>query len=225
MMTKKKAGAPAIELSNDFEASKAAVVAAMVYPDSAERRAAYCLRLRWRLRLQHAETVDVPAADLQLLLDAPSRNELDRAGAEGSKRGFVAGDLLGLMYEQWRMGQPEPSLRSALRRYREWAVGQSYGDGEALKYSDAQLRKYFEIAAPSAHLWAAFRLSPHLRRTKRAFTRDGLPELLGVAMAIQTFATTFVPKRTKPPKPVIAPEVILAIPTHIEQIELQFRVL
>jgi hypothetical protein len=135
----------------------------------------------------------------------------------------VAGDLLVAMYEDWRMEEPRPSMRSALKRYRAWSVGRRYGDGEALKYSDMQLRRYFAEAAPAAHLWAASRLlQAHKdggKAFRAAFTRNGMPYLLGLARELQEFGATFIPKGTKPPKPVLARRDLLLIPDEIAPVK------
>ena len=120
-------------------------------------------------------------------------------------------------------------MRKALIQYREFAVGKKYGDGEALKYSDAQLRAYFEAAAPSAHLWAAYRLLKIIKDRgkayKTAFTAEGMPLLLGVAKELQDFATTFIPKGTKPAKPIINMQEMLLLPETIPPVKLPLRVL
>ena len=132
-----------------------------------------------------------------------------------------------MMYEQCRTQKPEPSMRAALRRYRAWSVGKKYGDGKALKYSDMQLRHYFAEAALAAHLWAAFRLLRTIKDRGKsynaAFTPKGMPYFLGIARELQEFAATFVPKRTKPAKPVVNRQNMFLVPASIEPIAIDLR--
>lgn len=210
-----------LAITGDFERTRDVVIAAMCFPSNAVNRTAYCLRNDLARRCACEDDVKLPATELQRVLDLPSRVELRLASEAGVKHGTVAGDLLAVIYEQWRSGRPEPSMRSAIKFYRCWSVGKKYGDGEAMKYSDMQLRRYFANAAPAAHLWAAFRLTPHLRDNKSSFARDGLPKLLAAAKRIQDFATTFVPKRAKPAKPIIDGSTMLKVPEHIEASEFE----
>lgn len=214
--------ATVLVITGDFESTRTTVMAAMLYPRNEAYRAGYCLRDEWSRRLRDDAQYAVSASDIQAFLDLPSRQDLRAAAEAGTKRGSVAGDLLRLAYEDWRLKKPEPSIRSALRHYRGWSPGKKYGNGSALLYSDAQLRLYFAEAEPAAHLWAAFRL---LKRTKdrdksdrSAFTPHGMPTFLGVAKELQDFATTFVPKRAKPAKPLIDADALLQIPMHVHPI-------
>lgn len=210
-------------ITADFESTRHEVIAAMLFPRDDAYRVSYRIRNQWERQLQSGEKIAVSASDLQAILNLHSRQELRVAAKEGTKRGNVAGDLLAMMYEDWCLKKSEPSLRAALRRYPEWSVGKKYGDGSPLLYSDAQLRRYFSAAEPAAHLWAAFRLLQYRVKDRTAFTRAELPRLLGVARAVQDFATTFIPKRTKPAKPVIDFDTILQIPAHIQPIQLGLR--
>lgn len=210
-----------LDISGDYERTKAVVIAAMLFPRQADFRQAYCLRNEWDARVGNGTEFTLTSDELQALLDLPSRKELKLGAEIGTKQGAVAGDLLCKIYEQWRYAAPEPSMRSALKGYRSWAPGKKYGDGTPLKYSDMQLRHYFAEAAPAAHLWAAFRWQLHMnggKRNRTAFTSDGLPALLGVARELQEFAATFVPKRVNPAKPVVERHDMLQIPAHVVRI-------
>lgn len=218
-----------LQITNDFETTKHAVIGAMLYPRNADWRMSYCLRNRWTALAAQDAQHTLSSSDLSNLLNAASRQELREAADAGTKRGTVAGDLLGLIYEQWIVDGDQPSLRKALSQYRKFAVGRRYGDGEALKYSDQQLRVYFEAAAPSAHLWAAHRLLKNIKDRgksyKAAFTAEGMPLLLGVAKELQDFATTYIPKGTKPAKPIIGVKDMLHLPVTIAPVKLPLRVL
>jgi hypothetical protein len=214
-----------LKIGPDFESAKDEVIGAMLYPQDERLRSAYTLRNGWSRRIASDQGATASAGEMQALLDLPSRRELSDAADKGVKTGTVAGDLLALIYEQWRIGAPEPSMRDALERYSKWSLGKKYGDDERLKYSDMQLRRFFAASSPSAHLWAAHRLL--LRITddgesyRTAFDPEGLPFLLGVARAVQDFAETFVPKRTKPAKAIVCGADLHRVPDHIGVIELE----
>lgn len=218
-----------LPITSDFESTKCIVIGAMLYPSNSDFRASYCLRNRWALLTENNKNHTLSSMEVRDLLNAASRKELSEAAEVGTKQGAVAGDLLALIYEHWRLGRDQPSMRKALSNYREFAVGKKYGDGEALKYSEMQLRAYFAAAAPSAHLWAAHRLLKNVKDRgkshKAAFTAEGMPLLLSVAKELQDFAITYIPKGTKPAKPIIGAQDMLLLPETIAPVELPFRVL
>jgi hypothetical protein len=218
-----------LQITSDFEATKCAVIGAMLYPKNADFRASYGLRNRLAALTAQDAQHTLSSSEIRDLLNAASRQELREAADSGTKQGTVAGDLLSLMYEQWRLNKPWPSMRAALSHYRKFAVGKKYGDGETLKYSDMQLRKYFEASAPSAHLWAAHRMLKKVKDRgqsyKTAFTPEGMPHFLGLAKELQDFATTFIPKGTKPAKPIIYAADLLLLPETILPIRPEIRVL
>ena len=213
-------------ISPDFEAAKIEVISAMLFPRDEQLRTAYKLRQVWSRRIESDAGMTATASEIQALLELPSRRELLDAADKGVKTGTVAGDLLALIYEQSRIGAPEPSMRAAHRRYTAWAVGKKYGTGEALKYSTGQLHRFFDAAAPSVHLWAAWRLlkiiTDNGESYRAAFEPDGLLFLLGVARSLQDFAQTFIPKRSKPATPIMSAGVLHRIPDHLTPIELKF---
>ena len=215
-----------LDIGPDFEAAIAGVIGAMVYPRDERLRTAYTLRNAWARRLRIDPCASATASEIQVLLDLPSRQELRNETVKGVKAGSVAGDLLALIYEQSRRGAPEPSMRDALERYPKWSMGKKYGDGTPLLYSDMQLRSYFRASMPSAHLWAGFRMLKAIKDDgesyRTAFHPDGLPVLLGVARSVQDFAESFIPKRTKPAKPIVNGADLHRIPDHIDAIELDF---
>lgn len=216
-----------LQVGSDFEAAKVEVIGAMLYPRDERLRAAYTLRNAWARRIGSDLGATASAGEIQALLDLPSRRELSVEADKGVKTGTVAGDLLALIYEQSRIGAPEPSMRSSLKRYPKWSIGKRYGDGEPLKYSDGQLRYYFCASSPSAHLWAGFRLLKNIKDDgesyRTAFDPEGMPLLLGVARSVQDFAESFIPKRTKPAKPIVNGADLHKVPNHIDAIELEFR--
>ncbi len=218
-----------LQITSDFERTKAVVIGAMLYPKDANFRVAYFLHNQGAGRIAKGGDFKLSVETVQSFLNLPSRKELSIAAKSAVKQGTVAGDLLGLIYEQWRLGQPRPSMRAALKHYRVWAGGKKYGDGKALKYSDMQLRTYFSAAAPSAHLWAAHRLLKRYKDRgvgyKTAFMPEGMPFFLGLAKELQDFAVSFIPKGAKPPKPIIKADNLLLLPEAIQPIKLELRLL
>lgn len=218
-----------LQITGDFETTRNTVVGAMLYPRNPDLYASYCLRNRWGALSADNAQHTLSSSEVRDLLNSASRQELSEAAIVGTKQGTVAGDLLSLIYEQSRLSKPLPSMRAALKGYRLFALGNKYGDGEALKYSDQQLRTYFEASSPSAHLWAAYRLLMIVKDRGKAhrasFTAEGMPLLLGVAKELQDFATTYIPKGTKPPKPIIRAQDLWLLPETISPVKLPFRVL
>lgn len=202
----------------------------MVFPTDPAMRAAHFNRELVRQKLTaHPEhtSVTLSTTILAELLNGPSQQEIRTASVEATKRGTVAGDLLSLIYRRWAQGLEEPSLRKAIEDYKNFAVGKTYGDGEALKYSPQKLRDYFVEFLPVAHLWAAFRLNQGPERftenpSEVFHEQSALMTMLGVAKAVGEFATTFIPLRTSPPKPVIAPEALLTIPNEVPAVRLSY---
>ena len=218
-----------LAVNSDFQSSSAVVMGAMLFPRNASFRASFCLRDRWASLAAKDTGHTLTSSDLRDLLSVASGHELSEASKIGTKQGTVAGDLLSLIYEHWRLDGDQPSMRKALSLYRQFAVDRKYGDGEALKRSDMQLRTYLEAAAPSAHLWAAHRLLKKIKDRgksyKAAFTAEGMPLFLGVAKELQDFAITYIPKGTKPAKPIIGVQDMLLLPETIAPVKLPFRVL
>lgn len=211
-----------IDLSGGYKGSRHAVLAAMLFPRNENLRHSYCLRNVWFDRLQSESQYALAAADVQAFLNVASRHELRVASDAGARQGPVAGDLLGLVYQQVHADLPWPSMREAVRQYQIFAKGRTYGDGLPLKRSNGQIRTYFEAAAPAAHLWAARRIiqgfSDGGKAYQASFTAEAWPYFLGVAKELQEFATTFIPKGSKPAKPIICRSEMLLLPDSIKPI-------
>lgn len=174
------------------------------------------------------KVVSLPSWMLQTLLDSPSHSEMVQLAADATKEGTVAGDLLGLIYEMHISGVAEPSFGKAIKRYKEFAIGLKYGDGDALKYSEQTLRNYFNEYASVAHFWAAFRLNqgPYsfTKDARDVFHKeDSFLKFLGVSKSIGNFASSFIPKRTKPPRPVIDRDLIVGIPDSVHSLTLRLK--
>lgn len=174
-----------------------------------------------------AELLQIRSDTMKRLLLGPSRSEIAQLQVEAVKQGTVAGDLLHLIYQMHQRGEDEPSLGKALREYQAFSLGPKYGDKSPLKRAEQTLRDCFEAFAPVAHLWAAFRLNgpyPYVDPPGELFgTAAGRDRFLGVAKALGEFATTFIPKRTRPAKPVIDPLVLVRIAESIPAMRLTFK--
>ena len=208
------------------------VMAWMLFPNRPDIREIHFVREVVEQEVLNGESddtpVNLPAWMLRTLLESPGKEETGRLAAEATKRGTVAGDLLALIYEMQARRAVEPSFGKAIEHYKGFALGLKYGDGEALKYSEQTLRSYFDEFASVAHLWAAFRLN----QGPYAYTKDpqsvfhspeDLHTFLGIAKAVGQFAESFVPKRTKPPRPVIDGETLVHIPSEVLPVNLTFR--
>jgi hypothetical protein len=207
------------------------VLSLMHFPSSDEARRQFFVRHIVKKACDDGAAeaeVSLSTALLKDLIEGPGLLEMKAMTEEAVKKGSVAGDLLHLIYEMHARGLEEPSFGKALKEYQAFALGGKYGDGEALKYSEQTLRNFFSEYMPVAHLWAAFRLNrgpyAYAEHPQDVFaSSDMFRTFLGVAKGIGEFATTFIPKRTKPPKPVIDPLALVQIPGEIPSVRLSFR--
>lgn len=203
----------------------------MIFPRSEIHRRQHVARTKaWTACEQAGATDDVILSStfLREILGGPGKAEMEEMATEAGKRGSVAGDLLALIYQMEAGGHTEPSFGKAIEQYKSYALGLKYGDGESLKYSEATLRAYFEDYASVAHLWAAMRINQgpyaYTANPKNLFSdQESFVHFLGVAKSIALFASTFIPKRTKPSKPIIPAEILLSIPESVAAIHLKFR--
>lgn len=206
------------------------VQALMYFPTSPEIQQQFLVRHICKRACDDGEAnteVSLRVGYLRDLIEGPGFLEMKLQVEAAVKRGSVAGDLLHLVYEMHARGVPEPSFGKAIDEYKKFALGRKYGDGEALKYSERMLRLYFAEYESVAHIWAAFRLNrgPY-KYTEHPEDVFGSPAMfqkfLGVAKAIGDFAASFIPKRTKPAKSVISPEILVRIPDGIPPVHLTF---
>lgn len=208
------------------------VLAWMIFPRSLDLRRHHLAREMAEREVANAaergSQVLIETSLVRALLDGPGRAEMGELAKEATKRGTVTGDLLNLVYEMSARGADEPSFSKALAEYKAFAPGKRYGDGEPLKYSEQTLRTYFDDFRCVAHLWGAFRLNAgpyaYLEQPAKLFSNDSsLREFLGVAKGLADFATTFVPKRTKPAVAVIERDDLVHIPDSIPAIRFVFK--
>lgn len=208
------------------------VMAWMLFPNDPEMRHVHLAREIVEQSLLGGKTQDslvtVPAWMLRALLDGEGRKAAKAAAVDATKQGTVAGDLLALVYEMHVRDMPEPSFGKAIEQYKGFALGLKYGDGDALKYSEQTLRNYFDAFEAVSHLWAAFRLNmgpyAYTADPRDIFHKpDALTQFLGVAKAVGEFATAFVPRRTKPPRPVLDVGKMVCVPNSIPAVRLIFK--
>lgn len=226
---KTETGPETLEILNDgLDGGR--IMAWMLFPNRPDLREAHFVRELTRQAVDRAESpaamIEISAGTLRALLASPGAEELSSLAAEATKRGTVAGDLLSLVYQLQQSGADRPSLRKAIGLYKEFALGQKYGDGTALKYSDQTLRNHWAEFTKVAHLWAAFRLNqgPYAFAPEQGaiFHEPAATRMfLGIAKAIAEFASTFIPKGTKPPKPVLCADDLLVIPGGIPAVRLK----
>lgn len=202
-------------LHGSFDEVRTGVIAAMLFPRSEHLCSGYQLRMRLASPHLEGKTLPLSFCSIQDILNLPSREELAAHAVSGVRRGTVAGDLLALIYAQWREEKPEPSLRSALSAYRKWSLGKTYGDRVAMNYSDSQLRGYWKDALPCAHLWAAHRINTSAGLPD-PFSDTTLGPFLELAKELQEFGLSFIPKRTKPAKSVLNHLELFAIPKGVK---------
>ena len=208
-----------VEIVGAFDADRDSVVAAMLFPRDGQRRLGY--RLRQAIKRSSDARADMLLTPHQqrVILDLPSRSQLENEADAGARRGIVAGDLVALMYDQQDEGA---SIRKAFANYTAWALGKTYGgdNKKPLKRSQSQLRTYYNAAKPAAHLWAAFRLMPaDMRRQKgdKAFDDpEGFGFFLGVAAELQRFLTSY--HHPKHHEPLISGGELLLLPEGIAPI-------
>jgi hypothetical protein len=167
-----------------------------------------------------ADSFPINRYALHLLIDAPSHAEFKKLATEATKRGNVAGDLLLSVDEQVRYGVPEPSLNKAIKRYKQFAIGNKYGDGDALKYSEQTIRDYWKECQPAAHLWGAFRAAQMLYGKNVFSNANNFQKFLGMAKGLQEFVLTHTASRDKAARKLIEPEILMALPTHIEALRM-----
>ncbi len=209
------------------------VLGSMVFSDRPDLAEGYVSRLRILDALQaapDAPSITVGTRDLQLTLKTPSGADWDREVKEAVRSGCVAGALLFVMYQMHVNGANEPSMNKAMRDvYAEWSLGRCFGDGRPLPRSKQSMQDAWNRHGGVAHFWAAleaskFDPSPYSCTRREVFKSDqGFTEFLGVARAIGDFATGFMVKRVKPPRPLVDLSRFVAVPLDVPAVRLNQR--
>ena len=136
---------------------------------------------------------------------------------EAAKRACIAADILCTIYLMDRFSLPEPSVNKAVAVVQANAPTATYGDGSRMDTSETQIRKYWQEFKPVAHLWAASRINkayPFTKDHKSMYT-DDFESYLQVAQEFTVSASSFIPKRTRPPKPILDAETTWTLPASI----------
>jgi hypothetical protein len=168
------------------------------------------------------ETFALDAKTIELLLDTPSREQLKTLTSSATKKGVVAGDLLAAMYLMKMFEVQEPSMNKAIHIAGMFARDERWGDGESMDTSERMIRMAWQSHQSVSHLWAAFRLNNAYPFAKQGtlFTTE-VNKLLGVALGVLEFATSFVPHRTRPAKVILSQTDAWAPPQSIEPLYLK----
>jgi hypothetical protein len=206
--TGKSTNPPTLQLCGD-ELDRHRVMAWMLFPTTPEHRNTYIARCD----VEQKGVVPDEAVFWQIF-NGPSQAQLQRCAVEATKHGTMAGDLLGLIYERHQLGREEPSLNKAIANYVEFALTSQhrFGNNQPLPRSKSHIRTGFDSYRSVAHLWAAYRFMKEATSTPLSAT-EVYPMLL-LAQEIGFFATSFIPKRTRPPRPIISPKALLQIISH-----------
>lgn len=174
------------------------------------------------LELQDEFKIMLDVKTINLLLNAPSIDELDKKIKEATKRGVIAGDVLSMIYlmNRFKDADPafaEPSINKAIAFSSKFGLMQNYGDGTKMYYSSQKIRDCWDEFKPVAHLWAAHRIgqSYEISKGTNFESMEALNKFLGVAQGIFHFGCSFIPKRTKPELPILDRQSSWAIPNSI----------
>ena len=114
-----------------------------------------------------------------------------------------------------------PSVKRALHAVSKFAQSSKYGDGSAVPAGESKLRQCWSRFAPVAPLWAAFCLnSEYSFAAIETAHREEVARFLGIAAGLRAFAVSFVPKRARPPVPILDPDSTWEMPGDIEPLRL-----
>ena len=202
------------------------VRAIMLFPNDPIVRDYYLTVLRLSSQISTAEDnelMTVAAKDLKSLVSGVSWSEVESLAIEAAKGGTIAGDVLATIYIMDAFqGQHapfvDPSLNKAIHVMEMFGAGRRFGDGEKMPRSETTIRKKWDKFESVAHLWAATRLNqdyPFCEQGAWLNSVEACHTMLAVAANILSFGTSYIPKRTKPAKPVVNPDNAWTIPEHI----------
>lgn len=169
------------------------------------------------------ESITIAVDDLKSALAGPSWMEVKSLATEAVKGGTIVGDLLATIYimdafKDRHDAFADPSFGKALHVIEKFAIGERFGDETPLPYSEGTIRKRWTEFESVAHLWAATRLNqdyPFCEPGAWQHSVEACHKMLAAAAGILKFGTNYIPKRTKPPKPVVDPVKAWAIPASV----------
>lgn len=149
-------------------------------------------------------------SDLLLVMDHSLASSWNDAVEEGTKQGVVAGALLRVIHDMRAADVEEPSLNKAVKIYMDFALGRKYGQTEKpLPYSRQTILNCWYASRSVAHYWAALEYaktqnSPYEGPREEIFrSRNDFQKFILIAGHMAKFAAEFVPKRAKPPHPLV----------------------
>jgi len=209
---------PTIELHKNAE-DGIWVDALMLFPADDALRSSVFAAMRTSAEIKGAkkhDRIDIEVSTLNLILDAPSWNEIKSLTKEATKQGIVAGDVLASLYLMDRFGVPEPSMNKAIHIASEYAAESKWGDGKRLNVSERMIREAWVEYKSVAHLWAAFRLNQaYPFATKDGLFAESLCDFLAVAAGVLNFAVAFKPFRARGSQPILTRKEAWAPPKDI----------
>lgn len=202
------------------------VMAVMLFPGNERMRetflAVYCVLAEVK-DAKDSDYIPIDAKTLRLLLETPSYQDLQKLIGESTKRGMVAGDILGTLYVMDKCSVPEPSMNKAIYVAQKFAARAKWGDGTRLNRSEPKILEYWEEFNTVAHLWGALGLNrsypyaPH----QTELSEEGFLPFLGVAAGLQQFGCSFIPKRSKSNTTVLDPKKSWRLPKSVIPLNLK----
>lgn len=187
----------------------------MIFPAHEELRERYAARQRiMKCIKEQGDTISgIAKNDLLLVMSIAVAVDWDSKIDLGVQQGSVAGALLGLVHDQYATGANEPSINKAVAIYQDFALGKRYGLTEKpLPYSRQTILSCWYTARPVAHYWAALELaktesSPYAVPRDRIFhSPPDFCLFVEQSRIYADFAKNFIPKRSKPPLPLVTPQ-------------------
>ncbi len=216
---------PVLELrENGLDSAR--ILAVMNFPhDETMRRSFYALQFA-KGQLESKErgaSIEIQAALLDDLIDAPSYAEMRVKTSSATRRGIVAGDFLATIFGMYSFPDhfAEPSVRKAIVVAQAFARKTKFGDGSKLPTSTTAIRGCFDEYRPVAHLWAAFRLHqafPIREHRELLGSPEAVRDFLGIAGKLQDFGCSFIPKRAKPATPLLDLKSVWDVPSVITRL-------
>ncbi len=207
------------------------ITAIMLFPTDDQMRTLYMTRLEFGRQLDGVgsdSVLEVSAASLRNLMDAPSRLEMSDFASNATKKAIYCGDILSTLYLMNMFSEDAPSLAhpsmgKAIHITKEFSVRNKFGDGAQMHYSESKIRVSWNEYKDVAHLWAAYRLTQAYPLANTSdIRRAGFanPDFLGVAQTLYEFGTKFVPEGSHDQLPVLAPVSTWQLPKSVIPVRL-----
>ncbi len=219
---------PYLDIQGNGDWNTFRVFATMLYPLDEQKQNQYVAShmLKAKLNDPHIkplgpQSVDVSVDLLRLVLNSPSFDQIKNEAKELFRGGIIAGDILSFVYLMHLTDTPEPSIRKAVYLLGHFYTETVYGDGKPIPASEPQVRKYWNAYLSVSHLWAALRLVQGFGFTGLGNPIDilwgeNLRKFIGIAEAIRLFGTSYIPKRVKPPVPLLPLKEMWQPPIDVE---------